>query len=1182
MSTPNMTKKFALTLRLVIGSIAILHPDTQAQIWTGSTSDLTLGGPTGNWNSQATPDNTETAEFQTTGVLNTLVSTTTTSSTFNPLDIQFDNGASTYTLLCDGNNVSSGSANIIIGDGTSGAVINNSSNLQNIQAIQGGAISFLSGSSACPSSNSEPIQYFVGSNSTNAISTMTFTDAFAGTSTIQLNDNTFLLPATLDFNGTSSAEQSTISVNESSVITFSDSSDVSQAEVDVNSNSSAIFNTNTTATSGFVNLTTNASATLSKDITLKRLTADSSTTINLNGNKLIITDPISDTINGAIIGSGGILEKQGTNSLTLANTSNSYTGNTIIADGDLYVTPATLSSNIATIQPDGTLGFSSGTGIYNGTITNDGNIEISSLLPITLSGAISGSGTLSVFEDLTLTSTNNTYTGQTFVSGTLHTKASTLPPNASIIGQGSGTIEFTNNIQEIFSGIISGTAQVIMDGTGSLIFSGKNTYTGGTVVNSGTLIASTSTIPLSGIEPSITINGSSIFNFFQSAPGTFYGDVVIANVSANLQTDGLSPLTLVGNISGPGTLNVHSGYTILNSTSNTYTGGTTVSGGTLQTTVETLPTLIKKINSLNGTLVFRETTDETYSARILAGTGTLQKEGAATLTLTGDNSGFQGTTKILQGRLAVLSPLGGNVLVDTGGILSGTGPILGSLHVKRGTIAPGSSIGSMNINGNYTQDINGIYAVEIDGIGNSDLINISGSASLSGTLAVYSIDGVVDVTQTYTILHADGGISGEYAQVTSNIPSIIPTVTYGRDDVFLNLQHILVTAAATHNQRAVSGQLMRISNPTTEESAIIDKLNTLSSNPNTLNSARRALDQMSGEQYTNTFLLTEISSRQFLRRLYDPLRPLLTADPSQRSVQFCTPYQDGSFDFPIQEPYCCSDAIDSGTFWAAVGGGRTFIRHDTNANGLSADSFDVSVGLQNTITQSFTIGIAAGYQHDTINYNIGGSGKSNIGMIGVYTLYNPRSFYLLGDLVFEYSSCQVKRTVDIDDLHYKARGKPVSSQGTFYAEFGKRIAIESFQVIPFVGIEGDWIVCKEFKEHGADPINLSVWSHTRGAAFSRLGVHLVAGNPCSPFSFDIDLAWQCRLTSLTNHVNENFLNFGKKFTIYGVTLPRNCLEGTANVGLQISDNCSAYLEFTGQRWERLSSYNFTAGLLVNW
>lgn len=1152
------------------------------QIWTGATDDLTLGGSTGNWNSEATPTNTDTAEFKLSGVTSAQVSTTTTSSTFNPLNVQFDNAASPYTLTVDGNNVGPGSAVFTIGNGTTGAVINNSTAMQTIRAIQGGMINFLSGSSASPFSNQHDVFYFAGSNNSDAVSSIVLTDAYAGEATFLLNLlPTYTQPARLDFKGTSNAEKCSITAQSKSIITFTDSANVDQAFIQL-SDSSLIFNTTTTSSSASINMFANSSMTLSKNIIISDIPfSDSTSAINLNSNKLTIANPEYNIIDGVIIGTGGILEKQGSISLTLTNTNNSYTGGTIITDGTLLVETTTLPPAPVTIQANGTLDFYQNGGTFGGNIVNNGNLTATTASPVTLSGAISGSGTLTVLEDITLAGTNS-YIGQTIVSGTLHTKAVNLPSNAPIVGQGgSSLVEFLSSSPETYSGVMSGTAKLLMSGSSSLHLTGVNTYTGGTEVDSGVLIASTYTLPQAALEPSITITGTGIFDFYQTAAGSFYGDVLIDSSTSSLQTDGTAPITLLGTLSGDGKLNVNSGYTILANTANTYMGGTQVSGGTLQTTVATLPTSNKKINILNGTLIFRETVDETYSEKILAGSGILQKEGAATLTLTGDNTGFGGTTKVLQGRLALLSTLGGNVLVDTGGILSGTGQIRGSLNVHNGTVAPGASIGTLTVNGNYQQDLLGIYEVEIDGTGQSDLITVGGSASLSGTLIVYSVDGIVDLTQTYTILHADGEVSGQFIQITSNLPGYIPVVSYGRQDVFLNLQHVLTMGASTHNQQTIAQHLLNITNPTSEESAIIDRLNALSSNPNTLDEARRALDQISGEQYSNIQLTAELAGRQFLRRLFDPLRTLLAFDPFCPTEDCCTPYQDGSMEYPFQKPSCSFDDT-RGLFWASVGGGRTFLRHDSNASGFNADSYDINVGIQNTIYDNLTLGIAAGYQHDKINYNIGGSGNGKVGLLGIYTLYNPQAFYLLSDIVLEGYSCTIKRSIDIDDLHYKAKGKPRVFQGTFYGEVGKRIGMERFQVMPFVGVEVDYFQSRSFKEHGANPINLLVKNRTRCAAFSRLGLHLAAADVCSFLSFDIDLAWQCRLTSSENHIKDNFSSFGNGFKIFGINLPRNCLEGTANVGFKICDNCFAFLEVTGQRWERLSSWNVTAGFSIDW
>ena len=100
-----------------------------------------------------------------------------------------------------------------------------------------------------------------------------------------------------------------------------------------------------------------------------------------------------------------------------------------------------------------------------------------------------------------------------------------------------------------------------------------------------------------------------------------------------------------------------------------------------------------------GTLAFNRSDTFTFDNLVL-GTGTISQIGTGTTIMTADNSAFAGSTTIKAGTLSVNGILGGTVNVQTGGRLQGTGQV--GTTTSDGTIAPGNSIGTLTIDGNYT------------------------------------------------------------------------------------------------------------------------------------------------------------------------------------------------------------------------------------------------------------------------------------------------------------------------------------------------------------------------------------------------------------------------------------------------------------------------------------------------
>jgi fibronectin-binding autotransporter adhesin len=188
---------------------------------------------------------------------------------------------------------------------------------------------------------------------------------------------------------------------------------------------------------------------------------------------------------------------------------------------------------------------------------------------------------------------NNTYSGGTVIAaGTLQigNGGTTGKISGDVLDLGVLAFNRSNNIT--FSGGILGSGQVNQIGTGTLILTGANTYSGGTLIsNFGTLRVNNSTPGTSSSVGTGTVtldNGQ-----FQAGAAnlTFSNNFAINSTLAGSAIDANGrKLTISGNITdgnGPGALTVvdsmMSGGVLVLTGANTYSGGTTIcSCGTLQ------------------------------------------------------------------------------------------------------------------------------------------------------------------------------------------------------------------------------------------------------------------------------------------------------------------------------------------------------------------------------------------------------------------------------------------------------------------------------------------------------------------------------------------------------------------------------------------------------------------------
>lgn len=376
--------------------------------------------------------------------------------------------------------------------------------------------------------------------------------------------------------------------------------------------------------------------------------------------------------------------------------------------------------------------------------------------------------------------------------------------------------------------------------------------------------------------------------------------------------------------------------------------------------------------------------------------------------------------------------------------------------------------------------------------------------------------------------------------------------------------------AATSNQQQVANQIQSITDPTVEQQTLINLFNNAS-----VEETQRLLGAMSGEQYTTLFTSMEIINRQFLRRLYDPLRPLISNPYS---------YEDDVYEL------CSSKGIKA---WAEATVNRSFLDGNPNAPGFKMSGYEVSGGAYKRLNSCWTLGFGLCYAIDHFHYNIGGSGKTNTVLGALYTLYRPAYYYALANLVFGYANNDMHRNIAIikntdpeainkNDYILQGHSKPNVSDVSFYGELGVDWNCTCVLIQPFVGLEAGQFKRDCKREHHSVLADLVYSGKTMTSAYSRVGVHFTTPENCYDLTFALDLAWQYRLTSFNNDLKVKFVEYGEPFIITGVPVERNSASAAFTVWSEIFDGWTLYLQASGEKWKRVSNYDITGGLIFKW
>ena len=380
------------------------------------------------------------------------------------------------------------------------------------------------------------------------------------------------------------------------------------------------------------------------------------------------------TISGSasITGNTGLSLTNG-GTLVIENT-NTFTGLTSIGPG------ATLQLGNAGTGPDGYL--------PNTTISDSGSLVYSLTGQQLFAGAITGPGVLTLNSGaVTLTNTGNTFSGGTTISGGTLVLGTNSSPSAdgSLLGpvSNNSVLVFDNYGNLTFGGAISGSGAVTKSGLGLLTFTNASSYTGGTTISGGTLVLGNGQAGQDGsLTGTVADNGVFAFNYASNE-------------------------SFAGAISGNGALVTLGSRTLTLLNTETYSGPTTVSAGTLQLGNGITSGAVAGNITNNSALVFENPVAQSYAGKI-SGNGRLALL-RHPLALSGSNA-YTGGTFLDAGTLnftAQALPHGSNSITFNGGTLQWAAG--NTLDVSAG-IAPIAASQSANIdtNGNNVTFASGL------------------------------------------------------------------------------------------------------------------------------------------------------------------------------------------------------------------------------------------------------------------------------------------------------------------------------------------------------------------------------------------------------------------------------------------------------------------------------------------
>jgi T5SS/PEP-CTERM-associated repeat protein len=311
---------------------------------------------------------------------------------------------------------------------------------------------------------------------------------------------------------------------------------------------------------------------------------------------------------------------------------------------------------------------------------------------------------------------------------------------------GSGRVEN----QSAFLGQVNGTGQALVSGSGSQWLSAGNLVVGNaasgqlTIEQQGFVHSNSGRI---GLNPSAT--GTVIVDGQQSA-----WEVANSLSVGDPVNGGMASLSLTG------------------AGSRVYIGGTAKTQGAMLPVTETAVVISGTGSTAQLSIYGGNTVQSSGAAYLGVGAG---ESGSALILGAGTNWQNGGNVYVGQGGSGTLTlasggmvSTGGIVSVGANGLVTGMGTVVGAVE-NSGAVAPGQSIGSLMIAGNYTQSAAGKLQIELAGTsaGSFDTLTSSAQIVLAGTLDVnLAMNGGTpfepQVGNAFQILTASVSLSGTF------------------------------------------------------------------------------------------------------------------------------------------------------------------------------------------------------------------------------------------------------------------------------------------------------------------------------------------------------------------------------------------------------------------------------------